>query len=145
LGLQDFLNDIEYLTSRVLCLILSSIEFKYVQDRYQLPTALDSKQKYANAIAFAVGCDYWSAIHVGDDYYYTSLSCVSERVDDRSILFYFFFPTYGMALSMYSGSIMCFNPHLPHGKTDPTKKGVRIFSAYVSARICNTQHALVYT
>jgi hypothetical protein len=55
-------------------LILSSSEFKYVQDRYHLPTEFDSKEKYAKAVAFAVGCDYWSAIHVDDDYYYTSLS-----------------------------------------------------------------------
>jgi hypothetical protein len=52
------------------------VKIKYVQDRYQLPTALNSKEKYAKAIAFAVGCDYWSAIHVDDDYYYTSLSCI---------------------------------------------------------------------
>jgi hypothetical protein len=145
LGLQDLLNDIEYLTSRGLRLLVSSSEFKYVQDRYQLPTEFNSKQKYAKAIAFTVGCDYWSAIHVDDDYYYTSLSCVSERVNDRSILFYFCFPTYGMALPMYYGSIMCFNPHLPHGTTDPTNKGVIIFSAYVSARTCNTHHAFVHT
>jgi hypothetical protein len=57
MGLQDLLNDIEYLTSRGLCLLLSSSEFKYVQDRYQLPTALDSKEKYKKVIAFAFGCD----------------------------------------------------------------------------------------
>jgi hypothetical protein len=100
MGLQDLLNDIEYLTSRGFRLLLSSSEFKYVQDRYQLPTAFDSKEKYAKGIAFAVGCDYWSAIHVDDDYYYTSLSCVSERVNDISILFYFCFPAYGMAFPM---------------------------------------------
>jgi hypothetical protein len=58
MGLQDLLNDIEYLTSRGLRLLLSSSEFKYVQDRYQLPTAFDSKEKYAKVIAFAVVCDY---------------------------------------------------------------------------------------
>jgi hypothetical protein len=36
---------------------------------YHLPTEFNSKQKYAKAIAFAVGCDYLSAIHVDDDYY----------------------------------------------------------------------------
>jgi hypothetical protein len=113
MGLQDFLNDIEFLTSRGLRLLLSSSEFKYKQDRYQLPTAFNSKDKYAKVIAFAVGCDYWSSIHVDDDYYYTSISCVSERVKDRSILFYFCFPTYGMAFPMYSGSIMCYNPPPP--------------------------------
>jgi hypothetical protein len=43
--LQDLLNNIEYLTSRGLCLLLSSSEFKNVQDRYQLPAEFDSRQK----------------------------------------------------------------------------------------------------
>jgi hypothetical protein len=43
IGLQDLLNDIEYVTSRGLRLLLSSSELKYVQYRYQLPTAFDSK------------------------------------------------------------------------------------------------------
>jgi hypothetical protein len=68
MGLQDLLNDIEYLISKGLRLLFSSSEFKYVQDRYQLPTAFDSKDKYAKGVAFAVGYDYWSAIHVDDDY-----------------------------------------------------------------------------
>jgi hypothetical protein len=59
LGLQDLVNGIEYLTSRGLFLLLSSSEFEYVQDIFQVPTAFDSKQKYATAITFAVGCDYW--------------------------------------------------------------------------------------
>jgi hypothetical protein len=58
MGFQDLLNDIEYLASRGLRLLLSSGEFKYLQYRYQLPTAFDSKDKYAKGIAFAVGCDY---------------------------------------------------------------------------------------
>jgi hypothetical protein len=122
--LQELLNDIEYLTSRGLRLLLSSSEFKNVQDTYQLPTAFHSKENYAKGFGFAFGCYYWSAIHVDDNYYYTSLSCISARVNDRSILFYFCFPTYGMAYPMYSGSIMCFNPHIPHDTTNPTKKGV---------------------
>jgi hypothetical protein len=145
MGLQDLSNDIEYLTTRGLLLLLSSSEFKYVQDRYQLPTAFDSKDKYAKGIAFVVGCDYWSDIHIDDEYYYTSLSCVLERVNDRSIIFYFCFPTYGMAFPMYFGSIMRFNPQVPHDKTNPTKKGLRIFSAYVSARTCTTHHAFMHT
>jgi hypothetical protein len=116
-GLHDMLNDLEYLTPRGLCSLLSSRDFKNVQDKYQLPTAFDSKEKYSNVVDFAVGCDYWSATHVDDDYYCTSLSCVSETVNDRSILFYFCFPTYGVTFPMYSRSAMCFNPHLPRGTT----------------------------
>jgi hypothetical protein len=86
----------EYLTSRGLRSLLSSHQFKNGQDKYQFPTAVDSTEAHAMATAFAVGCDYWSAIYV-DEYYYTSLSCVAEQMNDRSILFYLCFPTYGMA------------------------------------------------
>jgi hypothetical protein len=72
-GLHDLLNDLEYLMSRGLHSLLSSKDFKGVQDKYQLPTAFDSKDKCANDVAFTVGCDCWSYIHVDDDYYYTSL------------------------------------------------------------------------
>jgi hypothetical protein len=101
-GLHDLLNGLEYRMSRGLHSLLSSKYFKDVQDKYQLPTAFDSKEKYAKDVAFAVGCDYLSSIHVDDDYYYTSLSCVYEIVNDEIILFYFCFPTYGMAFPMYS-------------------------------------------
>jgi hypothetical protein len=43
LRLHDLLNDIEYLTSRGLRLLLSSSEFKYVQDIYQLPVNTSGK------------------------------------------------------------------------------------------------------
>jgi hypothetical protein len=121
-GVRDLLSDMQYLTSRGIRSLLSSDQFKHVQDKYQLPTAFDGTEAYATATAFAVGCDYWSAIHVDDDYYYTTLSCVAEKVNYRSILFYFCFPTYGMSVPMYSGSVISFNPHLPHGCTYPTKK-----------------------
>jgi hypothetical protein len=57
-GLRDLLSDIKYLTSRGLRSLLSSDQFKHVQDKYQLPTAFDSTEAYATATAFAVGCDY---------------------------------------------------------------------------------------
>jgi hypothetical protein len=98
--LRDLLSDMEYLTLRGLRSLLSSDQFKNVQDKYQLPTFFDIAEAYATSTVFAVGCDYWSAIYVDDDYYYTTLSCVAEKVNDRSILFYFCFPTYGMAVPM---------------------------------------------
>jgi hypothetical protein len=143
-GLRDLLYDMEYLISRGLRPLLSSVQFKHVQYKYQLLTAFDSTEAYATATAFAVGCEYWSAIHVDDDYYYTTLSCVAEKVNDRSILFYFFSPAYGMAVPMYIGSVISFNPHLPHGCTDLTKKGVKVVSEYLSARTCNTHHTFFH-
>jgi hypothetical protein len=67
-GVCDLLSDMEYLASRGICSLISSDQFKHVQDKYQLPTAFDSTDAYETATAFAVSCDYWSAIHVDDDY-----------------------------------------------------------------------------
>jgi hypothetical protein len=143
-GLYDLLNDMEYLTSRGLRYILSSHQFKNVQDKYQLPTDFDITEAHVTATDFEVRCDYWSAVHVDDDYYYTYLSCVAEKMNDRSILFYFCFFTYGIDIPTYSGSVISFNPNLPRGCTDPTKKGVRVFGVYVSAITCNTHHVFVH-
>jgi hypothetical protein len=71
--LCDFLNDMEYLTLRGLHSLPSLHQFKNVQDKYQLPTYFDSKEAHTMATYFTVGCDYWLAIHVDDDYHYTSL------------------------------------------------------------------------
>jgi hypothetical protein len=114
--LYDLLNDMENITSIGFFYLLSSHQFKKVQDKYQFPTHFLSTDVHATATAFAVGYDFWSSIHVDDYYYYTSLSCVAEKVNDRSILCYYCSHTYGMAIPIY----------LPHGCTDPAKKGVRV-------------------
>jgi hypothetical protein len=59
----------EYLTARGLHSLLSSHQFKTVQDKYQLPTAFDSIEAHITATDFAVGCDYWPAINIDDDHY----------------------------------------------------------------------------
>jgi hypothetical protein len=58
-GLYDLLNDMDYITSRGICSLLSSKDFQKVQDRYQLPTAFDSEDTHEKAAAFAVGSVYW--------------------------------------------------------------------------------------
>jgi predicted peroxiredoxin len=94
------------------------------------------------ATPFCVGVDYWSRIHIDNDFYYTTLSCVSENMDDNSILFYFVFPSYIVDVPMRSGDVVCFYPLIYHCCNDPTKHGVKIFSCYVSAKTCNAHIAL---
>jgi hypothetical protein len=39
------------------------------------------------AIQFCVGVDYWSIVHIDNDFDYTTLSCLSEDTNDNSVLF----------------------------------------------------------
>jgi hypothetical protein len=55
---------------------------------------------------FDTACLYWSSIHINTDFYYTTLSCLSENTDDNSILFYFVFPFYRVAVPMRSGDVV---------------------------------------
>jgi hypothetical protein len=126
---------------------LSYTHFSELQDSYQIPTAFDGEERCNTATPFALGYNYWSAIRTDNDFYYSSLYCIYDEEDDKSILFYFCFPVYCVAFPMYSGSVMCFNPlrYPPHGTSDTTKKGVHIFSAYVSSNTCNTHVAYVHS
>jgi hypothetical protein len=47
-GLYNLLNNMENLTSRGLRSLLSSHQFKNVQDKYQLPTAFGSTEAHTN-------------------------------------------------------------------------------------------------
>jgi hypothetical protein len=52
-GCRDLLSDMEYLTSRGLRSLLSSDQFKHVQDKYHFLTAFDSTEAYTTSTAFA--------------------------------------------------------------------------------------------
>jgi hypothetical protein len=81
---------------------------------------------------------YWD-ITIGQKYIpmptsSTRLSLVFLRMRMTKGFLNLCFPTYGVAFPMYSGSVMCFNPLIPRGRSDPNKNGKMIFSAYVSAK-----------
>jgi hypothetical protein len=134
----------------VLYSLKSYITFLDVKDKYIITDMyahkdLDKETSTRGfATQFCVGVDYGSSIHIDNDFHYTSLSCLSYNMDDNSILFYFVFPSYIVAVPMRSGDVVCFNPLIYHCCTDPTAHGVNIFSCYVSAKICNTQIAVTH-
>ena len=92
---------------------------------------------------FSVGRDYWSPMHVDDDYFWTILSTLdSENNYERTqVLHWFVFPDYGAAVPLLPGDILIFNPRLIHGCTNPSQPGSLIFSAYVSSKTVATQAA----
>jgi hypothetical protein len=92
-----------------------------------------------HATHFSVGVNYWYSVHIDKEFYNTTLSCLSADMNDKSILFYLRFLSYGFAVPMNSGYVVCFNPLIYYCCTDPVRSGVRIFSCYVSAKTCNTQ------
>jgi hypothetical protein len=128
----------------------SSITFLDVKDKYRIPGMyankyLDKEKSTRGFITqFCVGVDYWSSIQIDNDYYYTTLSSLSDNMDDNSILFYFVFPSYRVAVPMRSGDVVCFNTLIYHCCTDPMTHGVKNFSWYVSAKTCNTQIVITH-
>jgi hypothetical protein len=97
-------------------------------------TWIRKQKRRGFATQFSVGVNYWSSVHIEKDFYYKTLSCLSSDRNDKSILFYFVFPSYGVSVPMRSGDVICFNPIIYHYCTNPVAPGVRIFSCYVSAK-----------
>jgi hypothetical protein len=149
-GIGDIVSFLESASRSVLYSLQSSITFLDVKDKYRIPDMYDHKHLDTGtstrgfATKLCVGVDYWSRIHIDKDFYYTTLSCLSKNTDDNSILFYFVFLSYRVAVPMCSGDVVCFNPLINQCCTDPTKHGIKKFSCYVSAKTCNAQIALTH-
>lgn len=92
---------------------------------------------------FSIGRDYWSPMHVDDDFFWTILSVLDSKKDDDDsrVVHWFVFPHYGAAVPLSPGDILIFNPSVLHGCTNPSRPGSLIFSAYVSAKTVAAQAA----
>ena len=149
-SIGDLVILLEAASRSVLYCLQSTRMFLNVKDKYKIPDVFDhrnlddksSELRRGFATQFCVGVNYWSSVHIDNDCYYTTMSCLSEEDNDTSILFYFVFPSYKVAVAMRSGDVLCFNPLVYHCCTNPVKLGVRIFSCYVSSKTCNTQIAV---
>jgi hypothetical protein len=125
----------------------SSVTLLDVKDKYRIPEVYDHKHlddgtaRRGFATHFCVDVNYWSIVHIDNDFYYTILLCLSADRNDKFVLFYFVFPSYGVAVPMHSGDVVCYNPIIYHCCTDPVKAGVILFSCYVSEKTCNIQKA----
>jgi hypothetical protein len=115
-GIGDIDVFLEAASMSVLYSLQSSNTFVDVTDKYKVPDMYDHKHldKETSRRGFAtqvcVGVDYWLRVHIDNNLYYTTLSCLSEYKNDISILFYFVFSSYRVDVPMSSGGVVCFNP-----------------------------------
>jgi hypothetical protein len=94
----------------------------------------------------ALAKKYWSPLHLDDDFFPTALSCYSPSSVNsgnvNEILYYFVFPTLGVAVPMRSMDMLVFNSRIPHCATNYRKDDAYIFSFFTSAKTTLTQTAL---
>jgi hypothetical protein len=106
--------------------------YDFMNEFLELPTFTNQKL----CTQFSIGKDYWSAMHIDNDYFHTTLSCFHsdpEKYKD-CILYHFVFPDYGLAVPLRHGDIVVFDPRVPHCCTNPRVEGSYICSAYVSKK-----------
>ena len=107
--------------------------YSLVQDQLELPTV--SNEDAAMATQFSIGENYWSQVHIDDDYYFTTLSVLStDQQHHGEVIYYFCFPEYGIKIPLKSGEILIFNPLIYHSCSNPKYENSYIFSAYVAKK-----------
>lgn len=109
-------------------------DFVKAKIEYSFPSV--NEEGHATQVALSIR--YCSRVHTDKDFFLTTLSCYDERAGPDEILYYFCFPTYGIAVPMRSGDIILFNPLVPHCATNPRRETAMIYSCYVSNKTCNT-------
>jgi len=129
----------EKLANGILKFLPETLILDEIKERIRLPS-LGHGGRYTQ---LSVGLDYWSQVHIDDDYFYCTLSCLSrDESEHDNVLYYFVFPEYKIAVPLKSGDVIVFNPRVLHCCTNPSLPGASIFSSYVSAKTVNTQFAL---
>jgi len=138
-GIAKVTSCVEAITMEMGNRLPEVVVLEWMQQSEGVPTAFGQKGR---ATQVSVGKNYWSVIHLDDDYYYTTLSVLAEDGrDDLAILYYFVFPEYNIAIPLRSGDVLLFNPRVAHCCTNPSKDGAMVFSAYMSAKTPNAAMA----
>jgi hypothetical protein len=91
---------------------------------------------------FSVSKNYMSQVHTDDDYMFTTLAvCCENKNLQELVLYHFCFPTYNVSVPLYHGSVIVFDPKVPHCASNPSFKDCYIMSTYVSQKVVNTHVA----
>ena len=140
-SIGSFVDDLERFAKPLFLQLSGEIlsQIHKVRTVINLPS-VGKEKEIGIATQFSIGLNYWSPIHTDDDFFYTILSCLcSSDEDEDKILYYFYFPDYGIKVPLRSGDIIVFNPLIRHCCSDPCLPGAYIFSAYVSEKTVNYQ------
>ena len=102
-----------------------------VARQVRLGRNLNPVGKYATAMS--MGITYQSMCHTDKDFYYSLLTVAapSHRYD-KSIIYWFVFPSYNVKVALRSGDVVLFNPMIPHCCSNPLIEGSTILSSYSS-------------
>ena len=94
--------------------------------------------------AVAMARDYRSTAHTDDDCFFSTITAwrhnqvpnvrCQEKDAALPVLQYFYFTDWMVAVPMYEGDILVFNPLTPHGSTNPRLVDASLMSMYVSTR-----------
>jgi hypothetical protein len=138
-AMSDFVGTFEPIGARIIPPD-DRVTFKSLQETVGIPKLSSASTGYGTQIA--MGVDYWSSVHIDDDCFYSTLTCISLRnTNPGVVLHYFLFPSVGVAVPIREGDVLVFNPLLPHGVTNATESGTVLCSLYVSGKTVDTQAA----
>jgi hypothetical protein len=111
--------------------------FNKLREEHEIGDAcVNGNKGYFTGMALAT--EYWSPLHVDNDLFFTLLSCFDPTMElknsyKENILFYFCFPSVGLAVPMRNTDVLLFNSSFPHCATNYRRKSTRIFSLFTSA------------
>jgi len=102
--------------------------------------------KNGKCMQMAIGQRYWSPMHIDDDIWYTILSGYSQSTmnkkdGDKTILFYFIFPSLNLAIPMRSMDFLVFNSSFPHCASNYRIDDTFIFSCFSASKATHTHMA----
>ena len=132
-GVRDIVRCMEASAKRITQRLVETIHFRNVQEKLLLETV--GKTDKSIATQFSSATNYWSQAHIDTDYFFTTLSCLSNKEsDNEAVMYYFVFPQYHIKIPMMPGDVIVFNPLIIHACTNCRLQDSHIFSAYVSQK-----------
>ena len=136
IGLQQMVADLERTGLNLITHLEVSVQ-NMIREQEELGDVLiNGYEGWFSQIAIAT--DYWSPLHTDVDIFRTLLCCYLERCEKEKykeeILFYFVFPSVGIAIPMRSTDILVFDSKIPHCASNTRDPDAIIFSCFTSAK-----------
>jgi hypothetical protein len=138
-GLQNLVSDLEDTGLNLVSHLEISVQNK-LREEYEMGKVMINGYR-GRFSQMAIATNYWSPLHVDDDFFRTLLSCYDESKmttkKKEDILFYFVFPSLNIAIPMRSTDILVFDAKFPHCASNYRSEDSMIFSCFTSAKTGN--------